>query len=444
MKKDLFLSLFSVAIVAVTGVLVNSFLSRNLTTSDFGYFSTLFLILSMTMLLDGFKPVVTFYVSKNKTKTIGTLFFLTLVFSVLGGVLGFFYVRYIAEKLNFIDIFVMVLAIILNVNISFFWGVLEGVNKVGLSKLIRGVSYSGMYLTMSFFVCFGLGVGYFSYIILFFLFLLLIVFICLTPNNFYSLISFDRSNIKSVFLYSKENLIFNVIVSVMYVLDRSILSRISGLSSLAVYSSQYELAIRGNLFASTLSNILFPLFAKKRIGNIAYEHWKHITICSLIFFFSITSLVFFFSRDIIFLYLGDNYVEWSNLLKILIVAVYMNCFGYFSIAFLRARGDFKTYVYFYSFSLILACLFVYPLIKYYSVYGAAITYLIIRLGDVFIFAKSLKKKDIKDFLFLSIPLPLFLINYFFDDFYVLYFIYLLFIISYYKSSFLVFKSFFIK
>lgn len=444
MKKNLFLSLFSIAMVSITGILVNSFLSRNLSSDDFGYFSTLFLILSLTLLLDGFKPIVTFYVSKEKYDTSNTLFVLSVLLSLVGGVLALFYIDYVTDDISLLDTSLMVAAVIFNILNSFFWGALDGINKVGIAKMIRGGIYSAMYLTMLLLVYLGLGVTYFSFAVFFYLLLLLLVFLYLTPKSLYNSFSFNSNKIREVFKTSKENLAFNMIMSVMYVLDRSVLSRLEGPAKLATYSSQYELATRANLFANNIGHILLPFLAKGRVGNKEYNTWKQILTFSLIMFFVITALVSYFSKDIIFIYLGKDYVEWNDLLKIVMIGLYINCFGIISYSFLRARGDFKTYVYFYGASLLLGCIFVYPLVKNYSFYGAALTYLIVRLGDVGVFYVSLKKKDRMDFIILSFPVFLFVINYFFNELYFIYIIYLLFLILYYKSSLLNLKKKFMK
>ena len=123
----------------------------------------------------------------------------------------------------------------------------------------------------------------------------------------------------------------------------------------------------------------------------------------------------------------------------------MNCLGVISYYFLRAKGDFKTYVYYYGISLIVASVFVYPLIKNYSFYGAALTYLIIRTGDLGVFYVTLKSKDLIDFFILSFPIVLFSSFCFYEELYFLSVIYLVFLIAYYFKNLIAIKNkFFVK
>jgi len=65
MNRNLLYSLFAVGLVSFTGLLSNSYMSRALSEEEFGFFSQIFLIVSLTTLLDGLKPIVTFFVAKE-------------------------------------------------------------------------------------------------------------------------------------------------------------------------------------------------------------------------------------------------------------------------------------------------------------------------------------------------------------------------------------------
>ena len=448
MNKDVVYSFLSIGLVSIAGILTTSFLSRNLTEDNFGHFSTIFLVLSMTMLLDGFKPIVIFNVSKNNFNNVKFLLLLTLCFSIFGGFLGFFYIDYISETFYFSDVCLMVLSISTNVLVSFFWGVLEGQGKVGISRFIRALIYSMMYLSMAISAYLSSEIKYFSLIVFFYLVVLLILFI--HKANVFKEISFknklDKQIITALLKKSKENLFFNIIVSLMYILDRSILSRLSGVQALAVYSSQYEFATRVNLFSGTLSNVLFPHLAKSRVGLNSYEIWKSITLSSIIILFFIIGILSIYSELIIGLYLGDKYVAWHRLLKILLIGLYMNSFGFFSIALMRSMNNFKTYVHYYFYSLLAAIILVYPLIKAYDIYGAALTYLIIRIADLLIFVKSLRINKRNYFILLwvmLIPITLLSLSFFYNNGYLIIStcIYLIFSMYIFKKEFFVFKSF---
>jgi len=439
-NKDIIYSFSSILLTSSVGLLTTSYLSRNLSENDFGFFSSLFLILSMTMFLDGLRPIVVYSVARSDNKSLNSLLFLTILISVFGGLTSFFFLHLIFGGFSLLDRIFISISLALNLIISFFWGILEGNQIVGKSKFIRNFFFIFIYLLMVYSVFVGLDKSAFSLIILINISLLLIVFILMVfRKGYFFKIELNKMVLKPLLISSKYNLFFNALASITYMYDRSILSNFLGLESLAIYSSQYELSTRGNLLSSNLSNILFPYLSKLDSKDQAYVLWRNITSSVVLALFIICSLLSFFSHEIITIYLGEKYSEWHNIFKLLVVGLYLNSFSFFGVVYYRSQGNFKTYVYYYLISIILAISFSIIIISLgdFTIYGAVFIYLITRFSDLLIAFSTFAKKDILILvLLLLIPISLFVFHYFFSDNYYLIMdlIYIVFMIVLFKSK----------
>jgi len=314
--------------------------------------------------------------------------------------LSYSYIYFTCSIFSRYDTLLIVLAVGVKILYSFFWGILEGKNLVGFSAFIRGVVFSFLYLAMGLSVYLGYHTKLFTTIVLFLFVLLFVVFSFMVSNQNIKILQGKVSfSFKEIFQVSKENLLFNLVVSVMYVLERTFLNKIKGPNQLAIYSSQYEFSTRGNLISSTVSSTLYPTLIK----NSSFKIWKNITECFLFLLALITFVMAIFSYEIVDLYLGDKYRDFHYLLNYLVIGLYMNTFGYFTIPYMRALNNFKTYTFMYLISMSLALLLAYPLINNYGIVGAVMVYLVIRLGDFFCYLHVLTFRRVKEILWAILP-----------------------------------------
>lgn len=121
--------------------------------------------------------------------------------------------------------------------------------------------------------------------------------------------------------------ISNILVPILIYIDRFLISAIVSITALTYYTVPYEIVSKISIFPGILSLTLFPVFS--RMSDINKKDIERIYARSLKYIITILGpivvLLILFSKDILFLWLGKDFVEKSTIVfQILAIGMLLN------------------------------------------------------------------------------------------------------------------------
>lgn len=395
LKKQFLISFLSVLTIGLIGIISIPILTRLLVPEEIGKLFIILAIVSILQVFDGFKPVITFFLNRNKLNEVITLNELKKANSLfIISISSFiFFISYF-YTFSLINSLLYTLVFIFYSMMSFYWGVLDTKNEVNYTSILRTIGWIMAYLLFILFAYIKLNIEYYALSILLMYIILYISFkiklkklsIILKPdykfNNYSKLL---RIIIKEVI----NNIKIQINAIFLLTIDKFIVPFFTGYANFAFYAVQSELATKTYLINATWKRVLYPYLAKKenihKIGNLL-NYLSIIFLVSLI----LCIIVGIYSENLITLYAGESYNIYSNLFSLLILVFPLNIIGTFGVTILHINGNFelhnKIYKYFAFFHLINLSLLTY----YFGITGAAIALVMSRMVDLFLFLTSIK------------------------------------------------------
>jgi O-antigen/teichoic acid export membrane protein len=397
LKTNFAYSVMAAAINAVVGLASIPFITRHVSSADFGHISLLLLFFYLFAVMDGIQPVIISYAHSCPHPRADLVKTCQVISWGIGGIasaitLGGLTWLY-ADTVSGTEMSLMTVCAMLYFPMTAEAAFLESKERVGFTAMIRSGGWAFVYGSFILYV------------------------ICQSPFEFYAMslagmngllwLIYRRSNadeprngnlkqdiLREMSFKIKEVLIFSLSFVLMNFSDRLFISKLLSLELLGYYSAQYELGTKGYIAAHTASKVLYPNFSRRLAREPllpVLSDWTHMT--KLIFFsvFSVTLLAFAFAEEIIRIYAGQGYAAHCYVFRIVMAGVAINSLGFMVIMFQRAAGDFSSQERAYVMGAVISILSVYPLVSRLGMSGAAMVYLCARTSDVLLILDMWKK-----------------------------------------------------
>jgi O-antigen/teichoic acid export membrane protein len=395
LKKQFLISFLSVLTIGLIGIISIPILTRLLVPEEIGKLFIILAIVSILQVFDGFKPVITFFLNRNKLNEVITLNELKKANSLfIISISSFiFFISYF-YTFSLINSLLYTLVFIFYSMMSFYWGVLDTKNEVNYTSILRTIGWIMAYLLFILFAYIKLNIEYYALSILLMYIILYISFkIKLKKLNIILKPDYKFNNYSKLLRIIIKEVINNIKIQInaifLLTIDKFIVPFFTGYANFAFYAVQSELATKTYLINATWKRVLYPYLAKKenihKIGNLL-NYLSIIFLVSLI----LCIIIGLYSENLITLYAGESYNIYSNLFSLLILVFPLNIIGTFGVTILHINGNFelhnKIYKYFAFFHLINLSLLTY----YFGITGAAIALVMSRMVDLFLFLTSIK------------------------------------------------------
>jgi O-antigen/teichoic acid export membrane protein len=403
LKKQFFISFSSVLIIGLIGVISIPILTRLLAPEEIGKLFIILAIVSILQVFDGFKPVITFFLNRNKLnqettlnelKKANSLFIISISFFIF--FISFFYSFSILKSLLYTLVFIFYSMM------SFNWGILDTKNEVNYTSILRTIGWVMAYLLFILFAYIKLNIEYYALSILLMYIILYISFeIKLKKLNINLKHDYKFNNYSKLLRIIIKEVLNNIKIQInaifLLTIDKFIVPFFTGYTNFAFYAVQSELATKTYLINATWKRVLYPYLAKKENKDKIRNYLNYLFVIFLISLV-LCIIVGLYSENIIALYAGENYKIYSNIFSLLILVFPLNIIGTFGVTILHINGNFelhnKIYRNFAFFHVINLSLLTY----FFGITGAAIALIMSRMVDLFLFLISIKLyiKDISN------------------------------------------------
>jgi O-antigen/teichoic acid export membrane protein len=284
-------------------------------------------------------------------------------------------------------------------------GVLEATQRFDLVNYVKVPSSILFYLVAALVIPFGMHVaGIVS----------LLVAIRLVSTLAYLLLCFRTiPELGSRFRVSKASLgplatfggwimVTNVTGPVFTYVERFMIASLLSVGLLTFYSAPYELVSKLLIFPMSIVPSLFPYFSYH--GTRKSSEVSDVTSRTIKYLFLVltplAAIFIFFARDIMNLWLGPQFAEWSTVvLQLTTLICFVNAFAYVPYTSVQALGrpDLKAKLDLVA--LPTYCLIAWWLIKHDGINGAAFAKLLVTIADcaiLFVFAFKLRAFSLRD------------------------------------------------
>lgn len=203
---------------------------------------------------------------------------------------------------------------------------------------------------------------------------------------------FSFNKIRELFRYGGWLTLTNIINPLLTTIDRFVLSSLSGADKLALYTAPSELINRLLILPGMITKTAFPRLAKNNDKMLK----RKIRIFIIFLMFLLTTPIFIFSDFIITVWLGSDFNEASNILRILACGLFFSGLAQLPYTAVQASGHSKIAAYVHLAELIPYLVLLYVLVLNYSYTGAALAWVIRVSVDFIIFSIAESKLGKKD------------------------------------------------
>lgn len=387
--KNSWWSIFGLLVPVLIAIPCMGFLARELGVEQFGVFTVIYAVVGFAGVLDaGITRAVVRYValseqSKEAVIVNSSLYILFLVGAVVSLAILFFS--------NEITSF-------LNVTADLREGVNSSLKMISFSiipLLVTNCCYSslegnGKFFRLSFFK-FSQGLVLATFPIIFLLFdhgifgavlglfvariVMCLATICFIyfPAGYAKCFEYSAVTIKELLSFGSWVAVSNILSPLMTYVDRLVLSNVSGTASVGFYTAPMEAVSRSLIIPSAICKVLFARLSAKSYNA---RHDRIISYFSIVLMcLPISAIFFFFAENIIYYWLGSDFVEKSSLvLKILAVGYFFNSLAQVPFADIQANGYSNLTAYAHILEVVPYLSILYLLIIDYSFVGAAIAW----------------------------------------------------------------------
>lgn len=196
---------------------------------------------------------------------------------------------------------------------------------------------------------------------------------------------------REILRHSLDNLWLNAAATVLGTVDRVVLSAVSGMQGVGLYSAQYELATKPSALLRVASSVLFPAAARSHAaGEGVIDAWLRLTLLAALVL-AVPLMVAIGARErVIGILLGKAYAPHADVFGILLMAFWLQLLGYASAVLLNAQGNFSLQRRCYVWAAAAMLVAVVPVVREFGIVGLALLYLFVRGVDVVLFVSTLR------------------------------------------------------
>lgn len=399
-RRSLTVNTIGVVAVAAAGFAAMLILARRLPVEAFGAVSVSLMVANAVAVFDGVRPVVVFEATRADVslralhRTVWRLFLgigalATLITLAIAGALW-------RAQIGVAGLAMLGLAVFLYFPAACNWGFLDARNDTAFTGLARSVAWVAVYA---------------AYIATAFVSadpaLYLVPLVAMNAG----LAAAYRGRLgtlrgeagqgqspssRDILRRSLDNLGVNVAATTIGTIDRIVLSAMSGMHGVGLYSAQYELATKPQALLRVANAVLFPAAAKMHATGLSVlEPWLRMTLAGSQALAALAALLVSAREPIVANLLGPAYAAHADVFGLLVVAFVLQFFGYACPVLLNARGDFSSQRRLYLWAATAMVIAVAPVTHAFGIVGLACLYLAVRGVDLLLFARTLASTGLR-------------------------------------------------
>ncbi|HHH3209103.1 flippase [Enterobacter hormaechei] len=181
---------------------------------------------------------------------------------------------------------------------------------------------------------------------------------------------FEKDKLKDLLSYGGWLTLTNLITPIFNIVDKFILSSLSGAEKLALYSAPVEVINRFLIIPGIIARTLFPRFARGE--GESDKHYVEYLLSAIMLL--IVTVIYLFSDIFIGIWLGSDYIAAAESLRILLIGLFFCSLAQIPYMKIQAAGYSKLAAKIHLAEVIPYVIVLYILIDHYSYYGAALAW----------------------------------------------------------------------
>jgi O-antigen/teichoic acid export membrane protein len=397
LARNTILNLIGLGVPLLIGVFTIPFIIRWLGTERFGILSLVWIVVGYFSIFDlGLGRATTKFIAealaKGEMNKIPKFLWTTLTFQgilgLIGGIILAGITPLLVERVLNIpsgiisevrsSFYLLALSLPIVLVSASFRGVLEAGQRFDLINAVKIPSSAANYLLPLMAGLVGLGLpGIVSLLIISRIITLLAwVLLCLRTFPFLKTrFSFHKEIARPLFTFGGWITVSNVVGPILVYLDRFLIGTLLTIEAISYYTAPYEVVMRLGIIPGSLVMILFPAFSALG-GRNEHERTRVLFGRSikyiLVGFGPILVLLIFFAKNIMRLWLGENFAQNSTLVfQILAVGFLVNSLANVPFGFLQGIGRADITAKFHLFELLFYLPLAWILISRWGIVGAA-------------------------------------------------------------------------
>jgi len=225
---------------------------------------------------------------------------------------------------------------------------------------------------------------------------------------------FNYRIFKTLFGYGKWLLFSSMVVFFSKQGDKIVITKLLGEATLGIYIIAWRFARIPELITNPIPNALFPAYSKFQDDPMALKE-KYIETLKILSLFSIPLVagIIVLAEPFIVIFIGDQWISAVLPMQVLTLANGFNIITYTSFSLFNAMGEtsFNFKVNFVK--LLVLTIFIGPLVSYYGVIGASLSYLLLSLAGLIVWKLEIYKllqlviKDLRCMVFPAVNTAIF-------------------------------------
>jgi len=412
LAKNTILNFIGQVVPLLVAVVTIPYIIHHLGPERFGIFSLAFVVLGYFTIIDlGLGRATTKFVAealgKGETEQIPAIVWTSLIFTSVLGLAGELILIsitpllvervlnvpfYLIEETKsvFYIISATLLIVLITATLS---GLLEAYQRFDLLNTLKIPSNVLTYVIPAIALFFGAGLPIIVLLLLMKNLCILLIYLFLTlkvmPATTRPFFRVDFKVANSLFSFGGWMALHNAAATILLYLDRFLVGIFLTMSAVTYYIVSYELANRFLIITSSMMAVLFPAFSsleamdKEKLQKLFVRALKYLILIMGL----ISGIVFIFSKEILLLWLGNEFTMKSTVvLQIFAIGAFLCSLAWIGGVVLQATGNPKVVTIIHILQVPIYILSTWLLIKTMGIEGAALSWTIrILLSSVLLF-----------------------------------------------------------
>jgi len=189
----------------------------------------------------------------------------------------------------------------------------------------------------------------------------------------------QRDMILPLFRFGGWMTVSNIISPLMVYLDRFLIGALLSVTAVAYYTTPWEVVTKLFIVSSAVTGVLFPAFSSSfaQDPSRSIQLYKKGIKYVFIILFPIILFIVVFARDILQLWLGNDFADNSHRpMQLLAIGVLINCLASIPFAFIQGRGRADLTAKLHLLEVLIYLPGAYWLISHYGIVGASLAWVL--------------------------------------------------------------------
>lgn len=384
---------------AVAGLFATGLMARSLPVDDFGRVMLMVTATNAFAIFEGLRPVVIFRVARRDGDPSALFRATGRVNALMAGVtLACLVIAAIAGARTGLPgaaWLALAATVLVFFGVMQYWSFLDAEDDTIFTGLSRGVAWMLLYSTFAGLAAAQAGVAAFAVALLAMNLGLLLAlrtrFVWLGLAARYRQPGADIG-VRELLRPAIDNILFNLSAVTINLADRAAVGYGMGAARAGLYAGPSELMLRAGGLIRAAMQVVLPWAARQSEADGHRQRlWLAATTGALVTAGGLCVVVLATRGDLTALLLGERFRQTADLLGLFGIGVLVSALGYTSIAYLNARGDFRTQRRYYGWSALVLVIGVALAARSGELLPVALAFLLARGVDLLLVARVLKE-----------------------------------------------------